>query len=377
MNILDELLETFSISSFKTSFEDEGAHLTEANDVIRMSHVSKLPATVKIGGCEAKSDIQNCITYGVDNIVAPMVETSFSAKKFVDACKGLDLDTSQKNFFVNIETIQAVNNCEEIIKEVEDFAKGIVVGRSDLSKSLGLTKSDTNSEEVYKHTEKVLSIAKKKNMQTTMGGNLNSEGYEFVKKLYEKSLIDRIETRLVICNVDEKLMNNYQKFIELSIGLEKKILESRLSIVSARKKKIEDRINAISGRAGFLSHVNESEKSVIVIDFDNVIHDMTMGYHDGTIYGKPLEGAKDSLEKLSKKYKLIVYTCKANPKRPLVNGKTGIQLIEDWLTEHEMNNFIDHVTFSKPNAVCYIDDKAVEFTDWESCLNSLSKKGLV
>lgn len=74
-------------------------------------------------------------------------------------------------------------------------------------------------------------------MQTTMGGNLNSEGYEFIKKLYDKGLIDRIETRLVICNVDERLINSYQKFIELSIGLEKEILESRLKIINARKKK--------------------------------------------------------------------------------------------------------------------------------------------
>lgn len=376
MGILGELLGTFSVSSFKTSFEDEGAYLTEANDIIRMAHMAKLPATVKIGGCEAKSDIQNCITYGVNNIVAPMVETSFSARKFVDACKNLVIDTSQKSFFVNIETIQAVNHCEEIIDEVAGFAEGIVVGRSDLSKSLGLTKSDTNSEKVYNYTEKVLAAAKQRNMQTTMGGNLNSEGYEFIKKLYDKGLIDRIETRLVICNVDERLINSYQKFIELSIGLEKEILESRLKIINARKKKVEDRISAIASRSGFLSHVNESEKSVMVIDFDNVIHNMTQGYHDGTIYGKPLKDTKRSLQKLSKNYKLIIYTCKANPKRPLVDGKTGSELIEEWLRKNEMWEFIDHITFGKPNAVCYIDDKAIEFTSWEDCLEILTKKGL-
>lgn len=71
---------------------------------------------------------------------------------------------------------------------------------------------------------------------------------------------------------------------------------------------------------------------------------------------------------------MIIYTCKANPKRPLVDGKTGSELIEEWLRKNEMWEFIDHITFGKPNAVCYIDDKAIEFTSWEDCLEILTKK---
>jgi len=127
----------------------------------------------------------------------------------------------------------------------------------------------------------------------------------------------------------------------------------------------------------FNEMVNSAEKKQIAIDFDGVIHNSKLGFHDGTIYGSPLANTKESLQKLSKKYKLIVYTCKANPKRPLIEGKTGIELIKEWLVKHGMWEFIDHITFSKPNAVCYVDDKAVEFTSWKDCLEILSQKGLV
>jgi|19_taG_2_1085344.scaffolds.fasta_scaffold11739_2 hypothetical protein len=374
---LDKLMEQFSISGLKASFEDEGAHLAEVNEVIKLAHAANITATVKIGGAEARSDIQNCTLYDVDNIVAPMIETKFAAKKFVEACKDIVEPLHSKNFYINIETVTATKNAKEIIEEVEGFVAGIVVGRSDLSKSLKLTKSDTNSEILFEYTKNVFELAKNRNLQTTMGGNLNSEGFQFVKSLWDVGLLDRVETRLVICNVDQRLIDNYQKFISLSIELEKRILQKRLSVVNAKRKKIEDRIKSISGRSGFLKHVNESEKFVLVIDFDNVIHNMTMGYHNGTIYGRPIKGTEGALKKLAEKYKLVVYTCKANPNRPLVNGKTGTELICAWLEKNNLSKYIDSVTFGKPNAVAYIDDKALEFTSWESCLNKMIEKGLL
>ena len=40
-----------------------------------------------------------------------------------------------------------------------------------LSKSIGLTKSDTNSDRVFDLTREVLLLAKDKNLETTIGGN--------------------------------------------------------------------------------------------------------------------------------------------------------------------------------------------------------------
>jgi hypothetical protein len=109
----------------------------------------------------------------------------------------------------------------------------------------------------------------------------------------------------------------------------------------------------------------KDELKNIAVDFDGVIHKNSKGYHDGTIYDEPLEGSREALEKLSKDYDIVIFTAKAKPDRGLVNGKTGTQLVWEWLEEHDMAQFVTKVTAEKPRAVQYIDDKGIKFTSWE------------
>lgn len=123
---------------------------------------------------------------------------------------------------------------------------------------------------------------------------------------------------------------------------------------------------------GFLSQIEDGVKNIMCVDFDGVIHDHNLGFHDGTIYGNPLEGALESIKALSTRYKVIIYTCKANPDRPLVGGKTGVELIWEWLEKYSIKEYIHDVTFSKPNAVAYIDDKAIRFENWDQALSQVN-----
>ena len=377
-NTLQDLVENYDIIGLKASFEDEGAPLDDVNEIVQIANLKGLKTTIKIGGCEAKTDLFTCRRLNIDNIVAPMIESEFAVTKFAEALNETHAcPTTENRFYVNIESIAAVKNAKEIIAAGKSFLDGVVVGRSDLCKSLGLTKADTNSDVILNHTIRVLRVAKKAGLETTVGGNINSSGLNFIKRLNSLKLIDRIETRSVVCRVDNRLLKNYQRFIDLAIEFEKSVLEDRLKEVSIRQNKLMKRINAISSRKSFLNHVNQSEKSVLVVDFDNVIHNMTDGYGDGTIYGDVVEGTALALEKLSQKYKIIVYTCKANPFRPLVNGMTGTELILEWLIKNDLKRFIDSVTFTKPNAVAYVDDKAIEFSSWDTCLERMKDKELL
>jgi len=120
-------------------------------------------------------------------------------------------------------------------------------------------------------------------------------------------------------------------------------------------------------------HSFPDETVNIGVDFDGVIHKCSKGFYDGTIYDDPVEGSFQALSLLSKKYKVIVYTCKAKPDRGLINGKNGIQLVWDWLEKHNMSQFVSKVTSEKPRAVFYIDDKAIRFSNWKDCLRDIKE----
>jgi hypothetical protein len=124
----------------------------------------------------------------------------------------------------------------------------------------------------------------------------------------------------------------------------------------------------------FQQFIDKTEKNVIALDFDGVIHNHDKGFHDGTIYGNPIEGTKEALEILSRDYQLIIYSCKCNPNRPLINGKGGIELMWEWLEKWDLKNYISDIVVSKPNAICYIDDKGIRFESWEQILNKFNEK---
>jgi phosphoheptose isomerase len=119
-------------------------------------------------------------------------------------------------------------------------------------------------------------------------------------------------------------------------------------------------------------HSYPDEEINIGVDFDGVIHKCSKGYYDGSIYDEPIQGSFEALKKLSEKYTVIVYTCKAKPDRGLVNGKTGTELVWQWLKNHNMAQFVSKVTSEKPRAVAYIDDKSIRFEDWSSCLKEIN-----
>ena len=111
----------------------------------------------------------------------------------------------------------------------------------------------------------------------------------------------------------------------------------------------------------------EGENNNIAIDFDGVIHEFK-GWGDGTCYGKPLEGALEAIKLLSKKYNVIIFTAKSKPNRPLVEGKTGTELVWEWLKKYNVNQYIKEVTAEKPRACLYIDDKGFRFNNWVDTL---------
>jgi len=121
------------------------------------------------------------------------------------------------------------------------------------------------------------------------------------------------------------------------------------------------------------NNLQEKENnSQIAIDFDGVVHRNSKGFHDGTVYDEPIPGAIEAIKELSKTYTLVLFTAKAKPDRPLVNGKTGKELIWEWLDKHNISSYIKEITSEKPRAIAYIDDRGFRFENWTDTLNFLN-----
>jgi len=119
-------------------------------------------------------------------------------------------------------------------------------------------------------------------------------------------------------------------------------------------------------------HSYPDEKVNIGVDFDGVIHKCSKGFFNGTIYDDPIDGSREALKQLSENNVVIIYTCKAKPDRGLVDGKTGTELVWDWLKKHNMAQYVSKVTAEKPRAKFYIDDKAIEFKSWSQALKRIN-----
>jgi len=115
----------------------------------------------------------------------------------------------------------------------------------------------------------------------------------------------------------------------------------------------------------------ENELNNIAIDFDGVIHNFEKGWYDGTCYGEPLPGSLEALKTLSQKYNIIIFTAKAKSNRPLVNGKTGTELVKEWLEKYNVLQYVKEITSEKPRAKIYIDDNGYRFCSWDSTLKDL------
>ena len=101
--ILKKLKKKGAIA-IKQSFEDEGASFEEIKIMRKITKKVNLKQNIKIGGCEAKNDINFCSKLKVDGIVAPMVESRYALDKFFQSIPKNNLS----KLYVNIETITAL-----------------------------------------------------------------------------------------------------------------------------------------------------------------------------------------------------------------------------------------------------------------------------
>ena len=91
--IVEELknLTSLGVVGIKQSFEDEGALPQDILTMRRITEQIGLNLSIKIGGCEAKTDIQFCKSINANKIVAPTPVTAASLLNSIDTLPTLPL----------------------------------------------------------------------------------------------------------------------------------------------------------------------------------------------------------------------------------------------------------------------------------------------
>jgi hypothetical protein len=239
-------LKNMGCSGIKISFEDEGALYNEVISMRNLTTSVGLDLSVKIGGCEAKRDIIDCIDLNCDSIVAPMVESQFALKKFL---KSLEIYNYQKKKGFNLETINSYNDLENLSQTFSkvDF---VTVGRVDFVSSLGKDRSYVDTEDMYTIVRDVFTHARANNTLCYLGGAVSISSKNFIGNLINEGLLDKFETRYIIYDVHQINFNDFEKLLYWGNVFEVewlKYVSSRYFLHAnkdvARIKMIEDRIS--------------------------------------------------------------------------------------------------------------------------------------
>lgn len=254
-NALKILKNNYGVVSIKAEFEAEGARKDELIMLREFVEAADLGLIIKIGGCEAVHDLDQCRLLGATGIMAPMIETPFAMDKFKNAVNKIYYDNTPVERIINAETITCLKNFEEILEHGKGFLNAVTVGRSDLSASMGIEKKDIENVEVFQATKEFAIKAKQHDLITNFGGGIGIESIPFIKEM--SPYVDRFETRKVVISI-----NDDEKFLQSAIvkALEFELLYLRFKSEyymtmanedAARIKRLENQINSINNRGNY------------------------------------------------------------------------------------------------------------------------------
>ena len=252
LDILKSLKNDFGVDAIKAEFEAEGTRIDELLRLVELVRKCDLKLGIKIGGCEAMKDLMECKQIGVDYIIAPMVETSYALKKFIEAKNKIYSDEEKKftSFLINTETLQTLKNMHEIseeaIKNKNDF-DGFVFGRVDFSLSSGFSRDDINSEKVTNQVLKVSEICKNNSFDFVVGGGVSVDALPHLKKIRDCHLT-RFETRKVIFSSDALGISNLDQGMLQAVKFELLWLKNKKNYYETIFKEDDSRIKMLSDR---------------------------------------------------------------------------------------------------------------------------------
>lgn len=216
VELLTELRDEHNVIGVKAEFEAEGTRLEEAMRLKEVSLKAGLGLSLKVGGCEAIKDMFEAASLGTEHLVAPMVETPYALKKYLLAVHQVfpDDHRDDMDYLINLETITAIQNFDAMLAmpEIKQLS-GIVLGRVDLTGSMGLKREAINSDQILQICLEVAAKAKAHNLQVVVGGGVSVLSLPFFQA-FPAGHLDRYETRKIVFGCPGALQNEKEAFFK-------------------------------------------------------------------------------------------------------------------------------------------------------------------
>lgn len=247
---LTDLRQNHNVVGVKAEFEAEGTRLEEALRLKEVITAAGLGLTLKIGGCEAVRDLYEARVIGVERVVAPMVESAYALKKFL-AAAAMAFPPDERedvSLCVNVETNLGADRFDEMLQNDQiDLLDGIVVGRTDMTGSLGMSKDDINHPDIFEITKELFVKAKGAGLECAVGGGVSADSLPFFRELPEGT-IDRYETRKVIFGCPAALQDGAEQGILKAVGFEMLWLKNKRDFYSSISLEDQHRIQVLQSR---------------------------------------------------------------------------------------------------------------------------------
>lgn len=240
----------FGFDAIKAEFEAEGTRVDELLRLLEIARRADVKVGLKIGGCEAMRDMIECRQYGIDYMIAPMVETPYALKKYIEAKDKIFPAEEREDigFLFNVETISTFGHVEAMADVAQaSGGVGMVFGRVDFAGSMGRNRDFVNGEEMITHIEAVARQCSQKDLPLVVGGGVSQASIEPLRRV-RKIRLDRFETRKII--FDAAILDGEKAAggLELAVEFELLWLKNKRDYYASIAKEDEQRIAMMEER---------------------------------------------------------------------------------------------------------------------------------
>jgi hypothetical protein len=171
---------------------------------MEIARKADLKIGLKIGGCEAMRDLIESKQFGVEYIIAPMVETPYALSKFIAAKNHVYTpeELQDTDFLFNLETLTTFKSIPEMAQmAVAGGLTGIVFGRVDFVASHGWGREQVNADGTLKYCRETAQICQDNGLDLVVGGGVSVDAIPFLSQVRNINL-SRFETRKIIFSSD-------------------------------------------------------------------------------------------------------------------------------------------------------------------------------